>query len=45
LLNATRKFDSGTNRTNRRSTETKHLHTFLTTLATVIAMTAVDNNR
>ena len=44
LLNATRKFESGKNRTNRGSTEPKHLHTFVSTLATVIAMTAVDNN-
>jgi len=33
------------NQTNRGSTVTKHLQTFVTTLATGIVMTAVDSNR
>jgi len=45
VLNRSRKFEFGKNRSNRESTVPKDLHTFVTTLATEIVMTAVDSNR
>jgi len=45
VLNRSRKFEFGKNRTNRGSTVPKHLHTFVTTLVEEIAMIAVDSNR
>jgi len=45
LLNPSRKFKFGKNRTNIGSTVPKHLRTFVTTLATGVVTIAVDSNR
>jgi hypothetical protein len=45
VFKPSRKFKFGKNRTNRGITVPKHLQQFISTLATGIAMTAVDSNR